>query len=476
MLRRRPSTLALARLLAATMIGVVAAFLSVAGVGAWTSRKVDSSVTGIIDNAMPSVRYLSIARGDLHKLDLEAGRLALNHGDDGPTRVATLYASRTAVDEALDHYILLPTFEGEPAIRDRMLGELRSLDTEIAGFIDAVDRGDRGEVPSQLSKTRARAARIDDLLEQLVELNASRGAQLGLEAREAHMRTRHLVLVLDTMCVVFAVLATVFSVTWMRRIVRSLEEGNRLAEERAATLELRSSELDQFAGRVAHDLLNPLSAPAYALELLRREHPDEEKREKIAVIGLSGLRRARELVTGLLDFARAGASRIAEETAAPADVLADAIETVREDAAGSGVDVGVDRADRCVVACSSGVLTSLLGNLLRNGVKHMGDSPVRQVRARILSGPSRCRIEVIDTGPGVPEPLREAIFEPFTRGPTAAPGVGLGLATVKRLATAHGGSAGYERREDRSVFWVELPTSTAPIDATRSPEPPVVRH
>jgi signal transduction histidine kinase len=68
-------------------------------------------------------------------------------------------------------------------------------------------------------------------------------------------------------------------------------------------------------------------------------------------------------------------------------------------------------------------------------------------------------IEVADTGPGIPEALREVIFLPHVRGPTAAgrAGLGLGLATVKRLVDAHHGLVSVRAEPGGgSVFLVEL--------------------
>jgi signal transduction histidine kinase len=99
----------------------------------------------------------------------------------------------------------------------------------------------------------------------------------------------------------------------------------------------------------------------------------------------------------------------------------------------------------------------------------MGDAPERRVRVLAERGDGRCRIEVRDTGPGVPERDAARLFEPFARGRTAAPGFGLGLSTVKRLVVAHRGRVGYEREDDggggggaETVFWLELPEAREP--------------
>jgi signal transduction histidine kinase len=105
------------------------------------------------------------------------------------------------------------------------------------------------------------------------------------------------------------------------------------------------------------------------------------------------------------------------------------------------------------------VLASLLSNLLRNAIKHMGTSTRREVLVRILPRHDRVRFEVEDTGPGIPPELLPQVFDPYVRGPrTTEPGLGLGLATVRRLVEGHDGRYGASSREgEGALFWFELP-------------------
>jgi signal transduction histidine kinase len=113
-----------------------------------------------------------------------------------------------------------------------------------------------------------------------------------------------------------------------------------------------------------------------------------------------------------------------------------------------------------MVACSPGVLVSVVTNLLGNAVKYMGDAPIKRVTVRSTIARTVARVEVSDTGPGVPRELRERIFDPYVRATNPSiPGMGLGLATVRRLIESHGGSVGMEPNGGigGSVFWFELP-------------------
>jgi signal transduction histidine kinase len=111
------------------------------------------------------------------------------------------------------------------------------------------------------------------------------------------------------------------------------------------------------------------------------------------------------------------------------------------------------------------VLLSLLGNLLRNAIKYLGTAQIREVELRVhCSRDDRVVFEVEDTGPGIPTDLGASIFDPYVRGVhTGVPGIGLGLATVKRLVESHGGTVGVRRGEKGgALFWFELGEAGAP--------------
>jgi signal transduction histidine kinase len=107
------------------------------------------------------------------------------------------------------------------------------------------------------------------------------------------------------------------------------------------------------------------------------------------------------------------------------------------------------------------MLTVVLSNLIRNAIHYAREGPrEHRVLVRATSAPPGVRFEVDDTGPGL-EPGTEArIFEPFVRLGDGGGGIGLGLATVKRLVAAHGGRVGVRSSPGRGCcFWFELPAA-----------------
>lgn len=110
-----------------------------------------------------------------------------------------------------------------------------------------------------------------------------------------------------------------------------------------------------------------------------------------------------------------------------------------------------------------GVLTSVVSNLAHNAVKYMGEREVRRVTVRAVEREAFVRLEVEDTGPGIPSDALDDIFLPYVRGRThGKEGLGLGLATVKSLCEAHGGRVGVRSGVGQgSVFWIELPLASS---------------
>jgi signal transduction histidine kinase len=174
-------------------------------------------------------------------------------------------------------------------------------------------------------------------------------------------------------------------------------------------------------------------------------------------------------VHGLLGFARAGARPEQGASAASRQVIHDVLTGLGPTAQERSVALVLEEPfAECHVGCSSGVLTSIVSNLVLNAIKYIGDGPSRRVTVRAREIASMVRVEVEDTGPGLGPSWAtiEMVFDPFVRGPSRDhAGIGLGLATVKRLVEGHGGRVGvHSDARAGCLFWFEIPKSQGATD------------
>ena len=135
----------------------------------------------------------------------------------------------------------------------------------------------------------------------------------------------------------------------------------------------------------------------------------------------------------------------------------------------SGGRVDLD-AVPVVVAVDPAKVERVVENLLTNAIKHTPEGTSVQLRVRPRD--EGVLISVDDEGPGVPDDLKQAVFEPFLRGPEPrSPGTGIGLALVARFAELHGGKAWVEDRPGGGAsFRVWLP-GTRLAESQLGPEP-----
>ncbi len=349
----------------------------------------------------------------------------------------------------------LDAYEGERSLYLGVPSLLRTVDEALGHMVDAVDRGDLVRAQTLVDHDlRLAIDRAVTEIRRLVAFNTTRVYSSATRIDALRDRAAKTALLLDGLAVLVAIGAT----AWMVKVFRV---HTRLLREHGELVERRANELEIFGKRVAHDLLSPLSALTYCLGAFKRASENDPTLKDAMARARTCVHRAQSMVDGIFEFARAGGR---PDKRARADIL-EAIEQVAEEIKAAEPldrpDIEIDAKDAGKIACSRGVLVSLLTNLMRNASKYMHDSPMKKiaVRVRSIEGESFVRIEVEDTGPGIPREMRDAIFEPYVRAEgLTQPGLGLGLATVKRLCSAHGGEVGVKSTIGRgSTFWFTMP-------------------
>jgi signal transduction histidine kinase len=349
--------------------------------------------------------------------------------------------------------------EGAHAARQRLAASLLAYASSRAGtptdlaaalqrFLAATDSPD--------PRLRQNATeRLNRLLMDELATEQRRAIVASVRLEEIRARAIRLANELNIAWALLATAAGIVAAMLVRRHQRLSEEVRRLDRDRA-------QELEQFAGRVAHDIVSPLGPVSVGVHYLARKVAvnDEEAQGAVRIIRRS-LDRVGAIVEELLRFARAGARPVANESAD----LPRIIEALREDllpaARQRGVALTLDPGPPVKVACSEAAVFVVLQNLLRNAIKYIGDGPRKLVSARAFVRRGKVRVTVQDSGPGIPSGMGKTVFEPYVRAPGIhGPGIGLGLATVKRIVESRHGRVGvWSDPRKGSTFWVELPVT-----------------
>ncbi len=218
----------------------------------------------------------------------------------------------------------------------------------------------------------------------------------------------------------------------------------------------------EFVADASHELRTPLTSILANLELLETGLKGEQA--EIAESALRSSRRMRRLVADLLLLARADAGRQAPRRSVD-------ISTVAREAAAEAAPLAVehqlalDAPDELWVEGVPDDLHRAALNLIENALAHTPSGTPVTVSVWGEDG-SAC-LEVSDRGPGVPEDLRDRVFERFSRGggdTGGGTGSGLGLAIVRAVAEAHGGAVTLDDAEGGGArFVLRLPMATARV-------------
>jgi signal transduction histidine kinase len=246
-----------------------------------------------------------------------------------------------------------------------------------------------------------------------------------------------------------------------RRVAEQLAETNKQLEQ--AQAEARRSErlaaLGQLSAGLAHEIRNPLGVIKGSAETLGRKLPTEDPvaRELAGYIS-SEVNRLNSLVSRFLSFAKP-----LELKKQPEDIsliVEHAIKAAQEQWPDSGVEVERDYAKELPPVHVDAELTEqVFKNLVFNAFEAMeadGGKLNIEIIKEYSDGRRGVEVAFSDSGPGVPQELREQIFNPFFT--TKSNGVGLGLSIVSKIVDDHGGWIRVEPRTARGAcFRVFLP-------------------
>lgn len=233
------------------------------------------------------------------------------------------------------------------------------------------------------------------------------------------------------------------------------------AELEKTQLQLLQSEkmasLGKLAAGVAHQLNNPLAGITLYTRLVLEDFPLEEGARKDLLRVLEDAERCRDTVKELLEF-----TRQTRHLMRPQDInraVSRTLFLLESQTLFQNIIIEKD-LDPALPPVYSDIqqLNHLFMNIILNAAQAMGGKGELNVKTIFLPETERVRIEIVDTGPGIPEHVLPHIFDPFFTTKQEGEGTGLGLSLVYGIVEAHGGQIKARNVPDGgAVFIIELP-------------------
>jgi signal transduction histidine kinase len=249
----------------------------------------------------------------------------------------------------------------------------------------------------------------------------------------------------------------------------SLERSRGEVAARTRELERSNEELDRFASVTSHDLQAPLTTISMYAQLLEKRHGENLGDGQELVDGIcAATGQARDLVRGVLDYARAGRGELRCEPVDTEQLVHEVLDLLAGPIQDAGATVTVGELP--VLPADERNLRQVFQNLIGNAIKFVDGAPEVSVTAQRTE--AGWRFAVRDNGIGMDPAQAERIFQPFERLNAADryPGTGIGLAVCMRIVEQHGGRIWVETRRGRgSTFNFALP---APVGAELAQDTP----
>ncbi|MCB9470680.1 MAG: PAS domain S-box protein [Candidatus Obscuribacterales bacterium] len=223
----------------------------------------------------------------------------------------------------------------------------------------------------------------------------------------------------------------------------------------------------EFYSTVSHELRTPLTAIRTALGLIQGK-----ENKPVLDIACEEADRLIRLINDILDIRKIEAGKLDLELKklSPGTIIERAVGSISSLAEDKGIEICVDIKESDLVLADEDRIQQVLSNLLSNAIKWSPDEG--KVYVRTSEAKDRCRFEIEDEGPGVPEEEAHKLFGRFeqvsTRDNREKGGTGLGLAIAKAIVEQHNGFIGIEGAvsenengngggEKGSIFWFEIP-------------------
>lgn len=210
----------------------------------------------------------------------------------------------------------------------------------------------------------------------------------------------------------------------------------------------------EMVNTILHDFRSPFTGIQLSSTILKEMHPDEETEEWCDLIAMQ-IQRMLGMAEEVLEFAK-GSTVLYRRPVNVAKMLGHFEKLNRVYFQSTQVEFSVNVADNCVICVDENKLIRVFQNLVGNSVEAF-EKPGGKISITATKSPGWITITIADNGPGIPEAIREHLFDAFvTYGKRS--GTGLGTAIAKSIIDAHGGKIEFKSvSEEGTTFYIQLP-------------------
>lgn len=233
-----------------------------------------------------------------------------------------------------------------------------------------------------------------------------------------------------------------------------LDSEEKLVARERRILEDRLTAMQTLTAGIAHEVRNPLNAAKLQLELLERRlrrNGDESRLIEPCELAQNEIERLTLLLNDFLSFARPPELHTREHDVA--EILRAVVELQRLPAQSKGAELELKAPASLLATIDAAKIHQIVLNLVRNAIEAV--SAGGHVWVELVGDGESFTIRVLDDGPGMPDEVRDRIYEPFYS--TKPSGTGLGMSIVHSLVALHGGVIDLETSPRGTRFDVWIP-------------------
>ncbi len=252
-----------------------------------------------------------------------------------------------------------------------------------------------------------------------------------------------------------------------RQLQELVIERTKSFEQAAREAEIASRSKGDFLARMSHEIRTPMNGVIGMAELLENTRLEGQQHHMLQTMR-SSADSLLDIINDILDFSRieAGQLQVLKTQFSPVDLIDEICELLAPRAHERNLELVCDIDAKVPEICSGDPLRlrQIITNLLGNAIKYTekGHVILRATAHPQPEGGTQLRVEVEDTGFGIPEEQLQKMFEPFTQGESFESrkqgGTGLGLAITKQLVTLLGGEVYVTSKLGTgSKFWITVP-------------------